>query len=107
MTTIIPRPGWVTEPLIESRGIFAQFQMYTAEGNGALGFALDSLLRKADADETKTRRQFIESLQALVVDVRRIFPEVYDTEPEWAVVDAVNGFMDKWGWARIDRDDLS
>jgi hypothetical protein len=101
----IPRPGWVSDALVAECGTFAGFQMYSREANNAVGLWLQALL--THVQETgmlpKGMKTLLrEGIAALAVK----YPEVHDTEPEWAIVDAVNAFCDSVGFARIDRDDL-
>lgn len=53
------------------------------------------------------RRGIPEALAAVVKDIAAVYPEVHDTEPEWAIVDFVNVLMTEQQWGHISRDDLS
>jgi hypothetical protein len=105
MTFTIPRPDWVSDALIEERGQFAGFQMYTTEGNNAVGSVLTDILR--DVERTGALpRVMKDAVKQAVRNISKTHPEVHDTEPEWAIVDAVNAFCDTVGFRHIDRDDI-
>jgi hypothetical protein len=106
MTFTIPRADWVSDTLVAERGEYAGFQMFTREGNDAVAALLHHVLR--DADRLAVRRSV--AVAAIVQGLRTLsarFPEVYDTEPEWAIVDACQPFFAEQGWVQIGRDDLS
>ncbi len=106
MTFTIPRADWVSDTLVAERGEYAGFQMFTREGNDAVAALLHHVLR--DADRLAVRRSV--AVAAIVQGLRTLsarFPEVYDTEPEWAIVDACQPFFTEQGWVPIGRDDLS
>jgi hypothetical protein len=53
------------------------------------------------------RGAIIERLKEGVKQVYRTHPEIFDTEPEWAIVDAMNFWLAEMGFLAISRDDLS
>ncbi len=106
MSTDIPRPDWVSDALVEDRGENAGFQMYTREGNDAVAEMLRGVM-KDGREKLMMRGAIIERLQQGVKQVRRVHPEIYDTEPEWAIVDAMNVWLAEMGFLAISRDDLS
>jgi hypothetical protein len=100
-----PRPDWVSDRLVDERGEHAGFQMYTREGNNAVAEMVIAVI--ARAEQTRARRDEIRDLlREGVAEVAKVHPEVHDTEPEWAIVDAINLWLDGAGFVRIDRDDL-
>jgi hypothetical protein len=107
VTFTIPRPEWVSDDLIADRGENAGFQMYTTEGNDAVGRMVQGVIEAAENLPALTRADVIDLLRDGVQQVRQAHEEIYDTEPEWAIVDAINAFFDTQGWVHIDRDDLS
>ena len=106
MTFTIPRPEWVSDSLIAERGEHAGFQMYSREGNDAVATMLLVVLPLAERLGAH-RPAVIDALRNGIREVTKTHPEVWDTEPEWAIVDAVNAFFDTQGWVHISRDDLS
>jgi len=106
MTFQIPRPEWVSDALVEDRGEHAGFQMYSRAGNDAVATMVYTTLAR-QINERLTRAETISDLQDRVRTLAHAFPEVHDTEPEWAIVDAVNAYFDTQGWVHVGRDDLS
>jgi hypothetical protein len=106
MTTFtIPTPEWVSRTLLDERGTYAGFQMYSTEGNDAVGEMLTRVF--AEAEHSKARRlDVINAVLRGVQDVARTHPEVHDTEPEHAIVDAVNAYFDREGWVHVWREDV-
>jgi len=105
MTFTIPRPDWVSDRLIEERGPYAGFQMYTTTANTAVGKMIERVVASAE-EHNVSRSQFLLMLEGEVNALRLHHPEVNDTEPEWAIVDAVNAFFDTQGWVHVDREVL-
>jgi hypothetical protein len=113
MTTFtIPRPDWVTSSQTEDRGPYAQFQMYSEDGNNAVA---EMILVVIDTFESMTfeagigaRKAFLNLLQRAIKALASAFPEVHDTEPEWEIVDVVNAYLKSIDLrAEVTRDDLS
>lgn len=106
MTFTIPRAEWVSDDLVADRGEHAGFQMFTKAGNDACANMVLSVAQ--DVSNLGLQR---EAALILIKDgvkqVGAIHPEVHDTEPEWAIVDAVNLYFDEVGFTHIGRDDLS
>ena len=101
----IPRPEWGGDDQTAERGEHYGFQMYTREGNNAVARMIHFLV--GQSHERRLRRdELIEALKEGVADVAESHPEVHDTEPEWAIVGAVNHYCDLVGFVRISRDDL-
>jgi hypothetical protein len=100
MTFQIPRADWVSDRLITERGEYAQFQMYTREGNDAVAEMLNGIFAREGLLPLAYKTLLIEGVER----VRKVHPEIHDTEPEWAIVDAVNAFFATQGFAPIDRD---
>jgi hypothetical protein len=106
MTYVIPRPDWVGDALIERRGENAGFQMFSREGNDALAEVVLSVIEAARTNNL-SRTLMLVALRQEIAGLSARFPEVYDTEPEWAVVNACTPFFDAQGWVPIERmDDL-
>ena len=104
MSFSIPRPDWVTDQSIGRRGEYAQFQMFTREANDAVATMVLAILSDA-VRLGPPRTVVIEAIQQGVRNLTRRFPEIHDTEPEWAIVDAVNAFFATQGWVEIDNRD--
>jgi len=101
----IPRPDWVSDRLIEDRGEFAQFQMFSREGNDAVGHMLLTIFE--DAEQHDRSRDFVTgAVRQGVKTMTRYFSEVHDTEPEHAITDAVNAFLSERGFAVVNREGL-
>jgi hypothetical protein len=104
MTHQITRPDWVSDDLVAERGPHAGFSMYSTEGNDAVADMVIAVIARA---ETGMLPKGIKALlREGVANVAIKFPEVHDTEPEWAIVDAMNEWLAPNGFANIDRDDL-
>jgi hypothetical protein len=105
MTYDIPRPDWVTDQSITRRGEHAQFQMFSREGNDAVAAMLTAIL--SDAVRLGPPRDVvIKAVQQGVRNLTARFPEVHDTEPEWAIVDAVNHYLEVRELPRTSREEL-
>ena len=106
MTFTIPRADWVSDDLAAERGEHAGFEMFSREANDAVAQMIIDVTTEA---ETKMllRGAIIERLQQGVAEVRKTYPEVGDTEPEWRIVDVMNLWLDQNGFRNIGRDDLS
>ena len=100
MTFIIPRPDWVSDALVADRGPNAGFQMYTRAGNDAVAETVQGIIN-ASIRVGARRDDFLTALHNGIREVAKTHPEVFDTEPHWAVVDAVNAYFDTEGWAHI------
>ena len=106
MTFTIPRPDWVSDDLVAERGEHAGFQMFSRQGNDACALIVTDIA--AGLEQAPQRREdIIARLQHGVRNVRKVHPEIFDTEPEWALVDAMNALLDIHGITHIGRDDLS
>jgi len=105
MTFPIPRPDWVSDRLIEERGEFAQFQMFSRDGNDAVGHMLLTIFE--DAEQHDRSRDFVTgAVRQGVKMLAAYFPEVHDTEPEHAITDALNAFLSEHGFAVVNREVL-
>jgi hypothetical protein len=99
----IPRPDWVSDRLINDPecGPNAGFQMYTREGNDQVAHMILQIV--AATEEQRLRRdEVIHRIHLCVSILAKHYPEVWDTEPHWAIVDAVNAFFDTQGWVHIN-----
>lgn len=110
MTFVIPEPDWPSSPerreaLVAERGQHYGFQMYTTEGNDACAALMLGVAKVADT-HLLMRGAIIERIQQGVADVAKEHPEIHDTEPEWAITDALNAFLSERGFARVDREEL-
>jgi len=105
MTFQIPRPEWVSDTLVEDRGEHAGFQMFTRAGNDACAALVLGVAKVAD-NTLLMRGAIIERIQHGVADVAREHPEIHDTEPEWAITDALNAFLSERGFAQVNREEL-
>lgn len=102
----IPRPDWVGDDLVAERGEHAGFQMYTTEGNDACAKVVLDLVTRVEAGNLTSRDYAVQWLKNGVSILAVTHPEVHDTEPEWAIVDAINSYCDVAGFRHIDRDHL-
>jgi hypothetical protein len=105
MTFTIPRPDWVTDQSIGRRGAYAQFQMFTREGNDAVGAMVLAILSDA-VRLGPPRTVVIEAIQQGVRNLARRFPEIHDTEPEHAITDAVNHYLAMRELPRTSREEM-
>lgn len=106
MTFTIPRADWVSDDLVADRGEHAGFQMFSKEGNDACANMVLSIAQ--DVSNLGLQREAaLILLKDGVKQVRQAHAEIHDTEPEWAIVDAINAFFDTVGFTHIGRDDLS
>ena len=87
----------------DERGPNARFQMYSREGNDEVADMLRAVLASAEGQPPKHIKEI---LRTAVAEVAAVHPEVHDTEPEWAIVDEMNAWLEPNGYAKIDRDDL-
>lgn len=101
----IPRPEWVSDDLVAERGPHAGFQMFTREGNDAVALMLTQVFGTI-TESRLLPSQAKELLYQGVKSLAQVHPEVHDTEPECAIVDAANAFFDSVGFKPISRDDL-
>ena len=105
MTFTIPRPEWLGEATVARRGENAGFQMYTREGNDAVAEMLYYVFEACEQAAVGSHGM-VNLLKRKVRELARTHGEVHDTEPEWAIVDAVNAYCDTRRWAHISRDDF-
>jgi hypothetical protein len=107
MTFTIPKPDWGqdNENLIAERGEWFHFEMFTKQGNDACVALIEALVTRVETDSVK-RDEAVNWLKNGITILAMSHPEVHDTEPEWAIVDAVNAFFDTQGWVHIERGDL-
>lgn len=89
------------------RGPNAKFSMFSREGNDMLASAIDNAFNMVkDKPGPVYRKYLLESVKRHIALVAAKHPEVHDTEPQWAVVDAVNLRLAAMGMAPIGREDL-
>ena len=81
------------------------FYMFTPEANAAVRAEMDTLAARVDA-AVLTPREMKAAIQVHVKAIATSHPEVHDTEPEWAILDALNPLLERRGYAKITRDDL-
>jgi hypothetical protein len=105
MTHQIPRPDWVTDQSISRRGENAQFQMFTKTGNDAIAEMLMTNFKAAE-EVGLPRDVLIVLVKNGVREIASVHPEVHDTEPEWAITDALNNFLTEHGFAVVSREVL-
>jgi hypothetical protein len=104
MTFTIPRADWVRTDLVAERGEYAGFQMFSREANDAVAAMLHAILNDVEKSGA-SRAVVIAAVQQGVRNLARKHPEIHETEPEWAIVDAVNAFFATQGWVEIDNRD--
>lgn len=81
------------------------FQMYTPKGNAAVKEQVD-LLAALIASGTHRPSVIIDAIRTAVKTVADKHAEIYDGEPEWAIVDTLNPLLKRAGYRTIIRDDL-
>ena len=88
------------------RGPNYKFQMYTREGNDALAAVVGAVAAEAAAKPMR-RTEVLDSLRSrLRLLTTAGHPEWWDTEPRWAIVDAMNfDVMVPNGFAKIEDSD--
>lgn len=104
MTYSIPRPEWVSDELVARAGENAGFQMYTTAGNDACAALVVGVIARAENGMLPKAIKTL--LREGVAEVAKVHPEIHDTEPEWAIVDAMNEWLAAQGFVAISRDDL-
>lgn len=82
------------------------WEMFTEEANMAVQIQMDMVAGAINGGHLKRTQLVPLVLAAMETVVLAGFGEVHDTEPEWAIVDFVNGHCDTQGWKHISRDDL-
>lgn len=87
------------------RGENARFQMFSKEGNDAVAAMCDEIVRMGACGQV-TRiglgREIKHQMRAVAAAG---YDEVYDTEPEWAIVDEINERLcGALMWLPITRD---
>ena len=87
----------------DDRGPNARFQMYSRTGNDAVADMMVAVMTNAEGQPPKHVKKV---LAEGVAEVAAVHPEVHDTEPEWAIVDEMNAWLEPNGYAKISRDDL-
>lgn len=80
-----------------------KFQMYTNGGNAAVAAMVEHIIEEMRSGQL--RRVNLEArIRHYMSDVvKRGYPEVHDTEPEWAIADAINVECEAQGWKPVDR----
>ena len=83
------------------------YEMYTPEGDAVVAHHVNVLIA-AGVNGAFTRNELVEKVQEMQREVQQSgHGEVYDTEPEWDIVDKINKRLcDPLGWRRISRDDF-
>lgn len=81
------------------------FEMYTDQADQAVATEVEALLTRVRAGQVR-RTELPAEVHRLIGRIDKVHPEVHDTEPEWAIVDAVNVECDAQGWKRMHRDDI-
>jgi hypothetical protein len=104
-TFTIAHPGWGGESNVAEHGENYGFQMYTRQGNDAVAVAVRTTV-EATAYAHLTRDEMLTLLRDLLNGVAKVHREVRDTEPEVAIVEAVNDGLHQVGLVGIIRDDL-
>ena len=83
-----------------------RFYMFTPEGNEAVQAMVQRIVDVILAGHLR-RTDLPQALRSGMRGVSQTaFGEVYDTEPEWAIVDAVNKACAEVMWLPVSRDDL-
>jgi len=89
----------------ETQPSATDYEMYTDEGNAYVAAVIDALIASGVAGGF-TRNELDAQLKAAIAGIAKVHPEVYDTEPEWAICDEINSRLcDPAGWRRVTRED--
>lgn len=81
------------------------FDMFTPEANAAVRAEMDTLAARIDAGVLSPGEVKL-AIHAHVKAIASRYPEVNDTEPEWAIVDTLNPLLERRGYREITREDL-
>lgn len=83
------------------------YDMYTLAGNQLVS-QLVSQLRADMAAGNVSRNELLGRAAGVLVDVDKAgHHEIYDTEPPWAVTDALNDTCQQLGWQPITKEDFA
>ena len=105
MSLNIPQPRWATEEFRAERGENGVFEMFTKEGNDAVAQLLQNLVQRAE-EQRWMRDEIVTWLKNGLAILAMTHGEVHDTEPEWAIVDVLNPWLEERGFRGITRNDL-
>lgn len=82
-----------------------RFAMYSPEANAAVKAMCDRVVQAVE--DGLSRKDLEDVIRAEMRVVFATYPEVYDTEPEWAITDEINERVCKpQMWVLVDRWDL-
>ena len=80
------------------------FEMFNPEGNLAVRQACLTLDRRVRSGDIETFDMLVAAIGKRMESIGISHPEVGDTEPEWAVSDALTPASESRGWKKLARD---
>lgn len=90
---------------MDNRGEHSRFQMFSKEGNDALKAACDELIANATCGKI-SRTDLPREIEHACNEVEKVHPEVWDTEPQWAIADEINEHLcTPQMWKPISREE--
>lgn len=89
------------------RGEHYQFQMFSTEANDTVAAAVAALVKRC-TENGVSRNDLPAEVRKMQKAVSRAgFVEVFDTEPEWAIVDEITFLLcTPQGWMALSREEL-
>lgn len=103
----MPNPSWVTAEVIARRGPNARYSMFTIDGNNCVANEVDKVILACLLGKV-TRIDLPTAIRRALGRISSLgYPEIFDTEPEWAIVDEFNErICTPLLWSPISRDDI-
>lgn len=90
----IPMAAWPSSELIEDRGPYAGFQMYSRQGNAAVAMVVRTVVEAA-MYAPLTRGEALHLLHVSLEGVGNVHPEWQDTEPRGEITEQISrAFVD-------------
>lgn len=80
------------------------FEMFSPEGNLAVRQACLTLDRQVRSGDIETFDMLLVAICKRMDAISKEYPEVHDTEPQWAVSDALTPASESRGWKKLARD---
>lgn len=81
------------------------YEMYSDKGDDYVAEQVDDLIGRGNTGGFG-RQHLVAEVRAMIDSIAKVHGEVYDTEPEWHIADAINERLCKpQGWQPISRDD--
>jgi hypothetical protein len=91
---------------MDNRGEHSRFQMFSKEGNDALKDACDTIILNAEAGKVSRTGLAHEITHFCDLLEDAGYPEVWDTEPQWAISDELSERLCKpLKWLPISREE--